>query len=201
VQQQAGIEEKCWLLDIGGGHTGKYDMGGDCGRFVGSDVDSHASDEPVPVGDEATEDSETTAKIANIVTPLLDELYPVDKSHIQIISELGRHFVKGAFALCSRIYRVVVDPESTRRHYYIAQGVQGVFKNCVLCGESFLPIPLALECPSDGEGEGSPPLWCLLPCTDLPARMTISSAKIILCQSCRQATGSSLIAWAPTHLV
>jgi diaminopimelate decarboxylase len=110
------------------------------------------------VEDEATEDSETTAKIANIVTPLLDELYPVDKSHIQIISEPGRYFVEGAFALCSRIYRVVVDPESTRRHYYIAQGVQGVFKDCVLCGESFLPIPLALECPSDGEGEGSPPL-------------------------------------------
>lgn len=154
VQQQAGITEKCWLLDIGGGYPGKDGMGGDCGRFVGSDASQESessTDEPV-VDDEVTQESETTAKIANIVTPLLDELYPVDTSHVQIISEPGRYFVEGAFALCSRIYRVVVEPESARRHYYIAQGVQGVFKDCVLCGESFLPIPLALERPSDGEG-------------------------------------------------
>jgi ornithine decarboxylase len=149
-QQQAGIEEKCWLLDIGGGYPGKDGMGGDCGRFVGSDSLESATDEP---GDVETGDSETTVKIANIVTPLLDKLYPVDTSHVQFISEPGRYFVEGAFALCSRIYRVVVDPGvSAHRHYYIAQGVQGVFKDCVLCGESFLPIPLALERPSDGEG-------------------------------------------------
>jgi ornithine decarboxylase len=153
VQQEAGIEEKCWLLDIGGGYPGKDGVGGDCGRFVGSDSQESAiGDETV---DEATEDSETTVKIADIVTPLLDELYPVDSSHVQVISEPGRYFVESAFALCSRIYRVVVDPESGHRHYYIAQGVQGVFKDCVLCGESFLPIPLALESPSDGESAAS----------------------------------------------
>jgi ornithine decarboxylase len=153
VQQQAGIEDKCWLLDIGGGYPGRDGIGGDCGRFVGSDSQESATgDEPV---DDATQDSDTTIKIANIVTPLLDELYPVDSSHVQVISEPGRYFVEGAFALCSRIYRVVVEPESAHRHYYIAQGVQGVFKDCVLCGESFLPIPLALESPSDGEGDPS----------------------------------------------
>ncbi len=153
VQQQAGIQEKCWLLDIGGGYPGRDGVGGDYGRFVGSDSQESCTTEPV---DAATQDSDTTIKIANIVTPLLDELYPVDSSHVQVISEPGRYFVEGAFALCSRIYRVVIDPQSAHRHYYIAQGVQGVFKDCVLCGESFLPIPLALERSSDNED--APPL-------------------------------------------
>ena len=91
---------------------------------------------------------------------------------VHIISEPGRYFVEAAFALCSRIYRVQDDDEplstendqqnsavatsgketcinSVRqsRHYYIAQGVQGVFKDCVLCNESFTPIPLSLNQP------------------------------------------------------
>jgi hypothetical protein len=195
IGQQAGIEEKCWLLDIGGGYPGQDGVGGDYGRFAGSNSQESATgDEPV---DEETQDSETTVKIANIVTPLLDELYPVDKSHVQVISEPGRYFVESAFALCSRIYRVVVDPESGHRHYYIAQGVQGVFKDCVLCGESFLPIPLALEHPSDSEGAAS---IALVPYTTFRRGTTISSAET-LCQSCRQVTGSSLIVWVPYTLI
>jgi len=61
----------------------------------------------------------------------------------------GRYFVEGAFALCSRIYRV--DHEGVdKRHYFIAQGVQGVFKDCLLCSEIFVPIPLSLDdCSTD----------------------------------------------------
>jgi len=94
-----------------------------------------------------------------------------DDDCVRVIAEPGRYFVEAAFALCSRIYRVRVDSPNRRqgysttsgdgggsgsssseaeaaatnrqehRHYYIAQGVQSLFKDCILCGESFTPIP------------------------------------------------------------
>lgn len=89
-------------------------------------------------------DELTAAKIAEVVIPLLDELF--SENQIQIISEPGRYFVEAAFALCSRIYSVheewVGGCQSITRHYYIAQGVQGVFKDVILCGEEFIPLPL-----------------------------------------------------------
>ena len=138
LQREHGIQ-KCWLMDIGGGYPGIDGKGGDSGRFSGVDYMINGSDEPIGGKD-------TAANIANTVMPLLDKLFPGDD--VQFIAEPGRYFVEAAFALCSRIYRVRVD-EQGYRHYYIAQGVQGVFKDCVLCNESFVPIPLRLRDTSD----------------------------------------------------
>jgi ornithine decarboxylase len=159
----------CTLLDIGGGFPGIDGHGGDIGRFSGAphkptDVSQHHA-QPQNIEDT------TTSSIAAVVTPLVDQLFSVqeeDSNHepIQIISEPGRYFVEAAFALCSRIYskrigeRVIIEKSETdngssssifRRHYYIAQGVQGVFKDVLLCGESFLPIPLHMQEKDDSE--------------------------------------------------
>ena len=129
----------CWLLDIGGGYPGIDGLWGDCGRFCGGaaaatsasittdhnserDGDSGKGDNTNDDDDDDDAGVETTARIAEAVTPLLDELFPtmpdassstIPKctSNVQIISEPGRYFVEGAFALCSRIYRVRVEEE------------------------------------------------------------------------------------------
>jgi len=92
---------------------------------------------------------------------------------LTLIAEPGRYFVEGAFALASRIYQkqiVVQQPIDTKtntdadndnnnnnnnnrdndnndsiRVYRIPHGVQGVFKDVLLCGESFVPQPLQTE--------------------------------------------------------
>ena len=51
--------------------------------------------------------------------------------------------MKSASALCSRIYSVRLDADA-RRHYFITQGVQGVFKYVLLCGNNFVPFPLSI---------------------------------------------------------
>lgn len=79
------------------------------------------------------------------VTLLLKELSP-QGSHVNIISEPGRYFVKAAYALCSQIYRVLVEKDENdvqvRRHYHIVHGVQEVFEGVMLCEEESIPIPL-----------------------------------------------------------
>ena len=132
-------QNDCWLLDIGGGFPGTDGQGGDIGRFCGSKTTSN--------DDHELQGEMTTADIAAAVSPLLDKLFP-DESKVHIIAEPGRYFVEGAFALCSRIYRVALEEENggiLRRHYYLAHGVTGVFKDVILCGESFVPIPLILD--------------------------------------------------------
>lgn len=132
----------CWLLDIGGGYPGLDGMGGDAGRFCGSKV---KLDESLVQEDE----TETTEKVSNIVSPLLNKLFPHEQIHF--VSEPGRYFVEGAFALCSRIYQAQSEYASesrhtvVRRHYFIAQGVQGMFKDCLLCNEVFTPVPLFVD--------------------------------------------------------
>ncbi|CAB9507192.1 Ornithine decarboxylase [Seminavis robusta] len=154
---QHGHHNKCWLLDIGGGFPGRDGWKGDTGRFcnccaAGGNLTIDNSSE------EDDETLETARKIAEAINPLLDELFPPATSQVQVISEPGRYFVEAAFALCSRIYRVhttTTAPQedssnnssatTTKRiHYTIAQGVQGVFKDVVLCGESFEPVPLQM---------------------------------------------------------
>jgi len=132
---------KCTLLDIGGGYPGFDGVGGDFDRFSGI---YHQTDTP----ERYEEGQETVFKIAQVVNPLLDELFPVDESPIQIISEPGRYFVEAAFAYCSRIYTTKIKTGKdgiNRRHYYIAQGVQGLFKDVLLCGENFTPIPIRVD--------------------------------------------------------
>lgn len=132
------------------GFPGRDGMGADAGRFVGNN--HHA------VNLEVEREGETALKIAQSVVPVLHELYPPSTEEeasddltecVKFIAEPGRYFVEAAFALCSRIYRVRIeespDGSEAHRHYFIGQGVQGVFKDCILCGESFLPEPYALH--------------------------------------------------------
>jgi ornithine decarboxylase len=166
VYERRGVQDhKCWLLDIGGGFPGRDGCGADLGRFVGSSE---------PLSDvDAEQDGETARKVAETVVPVLEQLYPSsnvnDKGStstsapVQFMAEPGRYFVEAAFALCSRIYRVKVEElcdddganKRQHRHYYIGQGVQGLFKDCILCGESFLPVPYSIQ--PDREAKDSVP--------------------------------------------
>lgn len=169
---------RCRLIDIGGGFPGRDGCGADGGRFVGNNETSIAGMEAAKDGNE----QETALKISEAVVPLLEELYPTSGSNndgglskgsdFLFIAEPGRYFVEAAFALCSRIYRVKIvegkqgadgSSQEEHRHYYIGQGVQGVFKDCILCGESFLPVPLAIESAGDdseNSREGLDPVPC-----------------------------------------
>lgn len=135
------LPSKCWLLDMGGGYPGWDGNGGDVGRFSGRRLSENQH--PTSVS-ESEKIPEVTADIAKVVVPILDELFPSDQ--YSRISEPGRYFVEAAFMLASRIYKVEVieDAKTNQRlqHYTIGHGVQGVFKDVVLCGESFVPIPL-----------------------------------------------------------
>eukprot|EP01083_Nonionella_stella_P210739 762623_1 len=139
---------ECTLLDIGGGYPGLCGAGGDSSRFssVKSSFDkaesvgsSHENNE-IDMG--GIQSDNTAHAIAKVVTPLVDELFCPDGSPIQIISEPGRYFVESAFIYCARIYSAKVDDDDGKRHYFIAQGVQGLFKDVLLCDETFTPIPL-----------------------------------------------------------
>jgi ornithine decarboxylase len=151
--------EKCWLLDIGGGfpgYDGWTDVGVDTERFS-ANPSTCANATPLLTEErdssrDPVEDSsslETAYNVAQAINPLLDELFPPSSSSVEIIAEPGRYFVEAAFCLCSRIYRVQKDTSSSNNsnivHYTIAQGVQGLFKDVLLCGESFQPIPLKLH--------------------------------------------------------
>ena len=82
----------------------------------------------------------------------MEELFPKDSSPIHIISEPGRYFVEAAFVYCARIYSAKVENETGFRTYYISQGVQGLFKDVLLCDEIFIPIPLMVE---EGDDSGA----------------------------------------------
>jgi ornithine decarboxylase len=179
--RRGSLDHRCWLLDIGGGFPGRDGWGADIGRFVGaSEPLSSSGSELVLL--QADQDGETARKVAETVRPVLEQLYPSiaqenegpaststlysSAAPIQFMAEPGRYFVEAAFALCSRIYRVKVEEVSDdddggrtnkrqHRHYYIGQGVQGLFKDCVLCGESFLPVPYSIE--PDREANDSVP--------------------------------------------
>lgn len=129
---------KCWLIDIGGGFPGWDGIGGDFGRFC---ADSGVQDEA-----RKSENAESTRAIAEAIQPALNRF---SKDGYQIISEPGRFFVEAAASLASRIYhKRTVDDESSSsvvREYKIAHGVQGVFKDVMLCGEVFRPLPLVPE--------------------------------------------------------
>eukprot|EP00523_Entomoneis_sp_CCMP467_P011175 CAMPEP_0168728484 /NCGR_PEP_ID=MMETSP0724-20121128/5706_1 /TAXON_ID=265536 /ORGANISM="Amphiprora sp., Strain CCMP467" /LENGTH=568 /DNA_ID=CAMNT_0008775327 /DNA_START=162 /DNA_END=1868 /DNA_ORIENTATION=+ len=158
----------CWLCDIGGGYPGKDGMGASQGRFCGIPMAAGVVEEVPPPPQLESED--TAAKIAEVVAPLIDELFPASRNAndddesssaaagstncpIHIISEPGRYFVEEAFCLCCRIYGMRIDHDddegenkksTVRRHYFIAHGTQGVFKDVLLCGETFTPSPLQM---------------------------------------------------------
>ena len=170
----ADSQNRCWMLDMGGGYPGWDGIGGDEGRFSGAPLSSPRclkdADESV------THSHETTLKISRAVNPVLDELFPISnygdedgcvnfygdrgqggqrllqQPPMTIISEPGRYFCEAAFGLVSRIYKVTKDAEN-RYHYTIGHGVQGVFKDVLLCGESFPPISLSMSSAGDAAGE------------------------------------------------
>ena len=139
-----------WVLDIGGGYPGFDGLGGDDRRFCGNEEISQCDDTAI----DGTKHKETALEIAKVVTPLIDELFPIENDSIRILSEPGRYFVESAFALCSRIYRVEQEGVD-KRHYFIAQGVQGVFKDCLLCSETFYPVPLSLNRATENADNGA----------------------------------------------
>lgn len=146
---------KCTLLDIGGGFPGIDGFGADNHRFSGLCPSSKAR-ENISNADEYGVDQESTLKIARVVTPLIDELFPLgcpvkasnSSQNIHVISEPGRYFVEEAFALCSRIYSCKTSKGENGQeinHYWIAQGVDGVFKDVILADEIFKPVGLSLR--------------------------------------------------------
>ena len=156
---------RCWLLDIGGGFPGIDGLHGDDGRFSAIATEENATDllkKAVTAQDTQT----TVADIAIAVAPVLQSLTnhihkdeDNDPLSLTLIAEPGRYFVEGAVALASRIYqkRQITTIHTTTdnndnpndpseiREYRIPHGVQGVFKDVKLCGESFIPLPLQIE--------------------------------------------------------
>jgi len=149
--------DPCILLDIGGGYPGVDGAGADLGRFSGCEYNNPESIEKSPVentdqnsvcGSSPTNNEDTAADIANVVTPFINRLFPADATnYVHIMSEPGRYFVEEAFAVCSRIYSTQIVEDV--RHYYIAQGVHGVFKDVLLCGENFVPLGLSMQTEED----------------------------------------------------
>ena len=145
--------QECRLLDIGGGYPGVDAIGADTHRFSSTTCTitctAHA------INDEQQDNVSTAYQVSTVVTPLIDNLFPADKSPIQVISEPGRYFVEAAFIYCARIYSVKAEDEDKKRHYYISQGVHGLFKDVLLCDESFTPIPLMISYDEGGAGVGA----------------------------------------------
>jgi len=85
----------CWLLDIGGGYPGFDGVLGDHGRFCGTQLRR-------PLETPQADETETTLKIAQLVTPLVDELFPVNSNrnnkhdNMRIISEPGTCWLGGS---------------------------------------------------------------------------------------------------------
>jgi ornithine decarboxylase len=144
------MDEPCTLLDMGGGYPGWDGRGGDEGRFSGKAVLQATNGDNLTV-------QECTKDIAEAAVPVLDELFPASEIP-HILSEPGRYFVEAAFGLASRITKARTD-ENNIRHYNIGHGVQGVFKDVILCEENFPPIPLSMSKTNftENNNEGSTP--------------------------------------------
>jgi len=156
---------RCWLLDLGGGFPGKDGLDGDDGRFSAIAKEENATDLLKKTAT-AQATQTTVADIAIAVAPVLQSLTDNnnrdeddDSLSLMLIAEPGRYFVEGAVALASRIYQkrqiTTIHPATNNndnpndsskiREYRIPHGVQGVFKDVKLCGESFIPMPLQIE--------------------------------------------------------
>jgi ornithine decarboxylase len=160
-QQKQYKRHRCWLLDMGGGFPGIDGLDGDDNRFS-ADAKKEVKETtdtsmPATTQQTATTTTTTVADIAMAVRPVLQSLTNInDKDEndssslpLTLIAEPGRYFVEGAIALASRIYQKqqVNDPNDDSnkiREYRIPHGVQGVFKDVLLCGESFIPQPLQI---------------------------------------------------------
>lgn len=159
LKDDTSKQHRCWLLDIGGGFPGLDGLYGDEGRFASMTTESSAVTTPVEA--DATQPQTTVANIGMAVRSVLQSFAtvgtnsdPLQEVPLTLIAEPGRYFVEGAFALASKIYQKQIIPHNesptqsgesandTIRVYRIPHGVQGVFKDVLLCGESFVPQSL-----------------------------------------------------------
>ncbi|OEU07889.1 hypothetical protein FRACYDRAFT_174417, partial [Fragilariopsis cylindrus CCMP1102] len=147
---------RCWLLDMGGGFPGRDGLDGDDGRFSANAKEKEKEITDTSVTATSQQTQTTVADIAMAVRPVLQSLTTSKDENdssslpLTLIAEPGRYFVEGAIALASRIYQKgqVNDPNDDSnkiRVYRIPHGVQGVFKDVLLCGESFIPQPLRIN--------------------------------------------------------
>ena len=128
-------------MDIGGRFPRWDGLGGDHARFSRS----HSGDAKTTTTNHVQSDtdddpSETTATIATAIQPLLQDFR---NNGLTLIAEPGRYFVEAAACLVSRIYKTYQEGDTTV--YQIAHGVHGVFKDVLLCNESFVPMALLLN--------------------------------------------------------
>jgi ornithine decarboxylase len=155
------------ILDIGGGFPGHDGAGGDEPRFCGgraTEEEEKGSRESSAAA-EGEEVVETTLKIANVINPLVANIYAEFGDTLSIVAEPGRYFVEAAFALCCRIYSVRDNSSNSKnptagaaaaaREYFISQGVHGVFKDRLLCDEQYHPIPLRYHYDEENKEEES----------------------------------------------
>eukprot|EP00536_Pseudo-nitzschia_multiseries_P002448 jgi/Psemu1/251641/estExt_Genewise1Plus.C_330046 len=192
---------RTWLLDIGGGFPGVDGLDGDEGRF-GADGAATSKSAP-PTTPEETNDTNDEHRSSSSPPP---PAQTTPDPPLTLIAEPGRYFVEGAFALASRIYQKQVlprpsdsergtngnsnsnnintpndDDDDRIRVYRIPHGVQGVFKDVLLCGESFVPQPLQTD------EEDNPTAHTQQPVLLYPSRVLGPSgddAEDVVCQSC-----------------
>jgi len=82
------------------------------------------------------------ANIANLIRPVIDELFPAD---IEVIAEPGRYFVAESHSLAVNVFakRSIVEKDGEKRFlYYVNDGVYQSF-NCILF-DHYEPKPLVL---------------------------------------------------------
>lgn len=143
-------DHRCSLIDIGGGFPGWDGLGGDHKRFSSYVSSKNGSSKDDSTSTDEVAAVETTRAIAEAIQPSLQAFA---KEGYHIIAEPGRFFVEAAAGLVSRIYdkQILTVPGTTSQNqnqtsirvYKIAHGVQGVFKDVLLCDESFTPLPLS----------------------------------------------------------
>jgi ornithine decarboxylase len=138
-------KQPCTLLDIGGGFPGVDGMGGDSNRFTGTINNGTEIENTTTKTATTTTTTTTVATIARSISPILRSIKEERQTPLTIIAEPGRYFVEGSAVLASKIYQTYTDQDQQRRVYKIPHGVEGVFKDVILCGESFIPQPLQLQ--------------------------------------------------------
>lgn len=132
-------DQKCWLLDIGGGFPGWDGVGGDEQRFCNVEL---AKGQPLQRSI-SSNGKDAAVDISNAIRPKLQDLE--SKFAFSLISEPGRYFAEASACLVSRIYKAWEETTGegenavVQQVYQIAHGVHGVFKDVLLCDEAFIP--------------------------------------------------------------
>jgi len=139
------------ILDIGGGFPGITGGGEDYDRFIAANNIDVSNNERDHFDDSNVK---TFIEIATALRAQLDKHFPPSRN-VRIISEPGRYFFEGAFALAARIYSKEEfapsgdDDNNVTRVYWISEGVGGIFRDVTLVGETFDATPIFLADDND----------------------------------------------------